>query len=73
MQKMGLFCIKIEFFPQLPYPFISIENTMNEFSTKFCVYVFIIELRSIMTNVNDFEYQLCQASKIANTKNFKNQ
>ena len=47
----------MDFFPQFSFPFILIQNKMNEFSFKLCVYVYIIELRSIMTNMNDFEYQ----------------
>ena len=46
---------------------------MNEFSFKLYVYVYIIELRSIMTNMNDFEYQLCQASKMPSANDFEYQ
>ena len=54
---INFFCIMMDFFPQFPLTFFSLSNFPS-------YYVFNIVLRSIMINMNDFGYPLCQASKM---------
>ena len=72
-KKWDFFCKKMDFFLNFLFRFYQFKIKLMSFLSNYVFMCNIIELRSIMTNMNDFEYQWCQASKMPNANDFEYQ